>query len=178
MTAVPATPSPSLPRTRNDAFKERFSSGLWFSIIVAAVIHFVAFLAWPTLHAESWISASAPEPELVRIDEYDIPPPPDQPTQPKRPTPITADVSTDITIEKAIWDKFPPDLPPPPTAPRGTAGNRARGIRQGLHSATRSSAESTFSPATTKSAGSIFSAVLSFAFACRRTRTANRANAK
>ena len=111
MTAVPA---PSRP-TANDRLKERWPSFLWGSMTVAVAAHALVFALWPRATVAS--DGGRPEvPEIIRMDDIDIPEPPEILERPAPPVP-SADAPDDVVIAPfdSIWRE--PPLPTPPPEP-------------------------------------------------------------
>ena len=101
----------------NDRLKESFSSWFWGSILAAAVLHFLLMAFWPDMEAAD-VSYTATELEQVQVmNEFEIPPPPEQIARPAVPVLSTdVNISEDITIGEVTFDENPvSDLPPPPT---------------------------------------------------------------
>jgi periplasmic protein TonB len=106
--------------TANDRFKRGFGDWFWGSLIVATVIHFLAFAFWPQM---STADVSFTTDELMAIDippEIEIPPPPEQIVRPATPVVSAAQIDEDITIAPTTFESNPiENLPPPPSAGGG-----------------------------------------------------------
>lgn len=113
--AVPAEAGPIVVTTANDKFKRSFGAWFWGSMILATIVHFTIFAAWPEMTAEDVSFDTA---ELLAIElppEIEIPPPPEQIARPATPVIAAADISEDITIAPTTFEDNPvEDLPPPP----------------------------------------------------------------
>ena len=101
--------------TANDRFKRSFGAWFWGSMILATVVHFTIFAAWPEMTAED-VSYEAAELEAIELPpEIEIPPPPEAIARPATPVIATADIDEDITIAPTTFEDNPvEDLPPPP----------------------------------------------------------------
>ncbi|MQA89753.1 MAG: TonB family protein [Gemmatimonas sp.] len=101
----------------NDRLKNSFNNWFWGSVLAAAIIHFLAIAFFPEMTAED-VSIASEEMEQVEImNEFEIPPPPEQISRPAVPV-LSTDISIadDITIGEVTFDENPvSDLPPPPT---------------------------------------------------------------
>jgi protein TonB len=101
----------------NDRLKNSFNSWFWGALLAAAALHFGMLAFWPEMTAED---VSIVSEELTQVDvvqEFEIPPPPEQIARPAIPV-ISADIniSEDITIGEVTFNENPvSDLPPPPT---------------------------------------------------------------
>jgi len=101
----------------NDRLKNSFNTWFWGSLTAAAAIHFAALAFWPEMTAAD-ISIVSTELEQVEIiQEFEIPPPPEQIARPAVPVLSTnINISDDITIADVTFSENPvSDLPPPPT---------------------------------------------------------------
>jgi TonB family protein len=101
----------------NDRLKNSFNNWFWGAIVAASVLHFAAMALWPEMTAAD-VSIASEELEQVEIvQEFEIPPPPEQIARPAVPvlsTDIT--ISDEITIGEVTFQDNPvSDLPPPPT---------------------------------------------------------------
>jgi len=101
--------------TANERFKRSFGAWFWGSMILATVIHFTLFAAFPELTAED-VSINTEQLEAIELPpEIEIPPPPEAIARPATPVIATADISEDITIAPTTFEDNPvEDLPPPP----------------------------------------------------------------
>lgn len=110
-------PAPLGHPTANDRLKDRFNNWFWGAIAAAAILHFVLLAFFPDMEAAD---VSIQSDELEQIDlvqEFEIPPPPEQIQRPAVPV-LSTDVTIDedITIAEVTFDENPvTDLPPPPT---------------------------------------------------------------
>jgi protein TonB len=103
--------------TANDRLKNNFNNWFWGSILAAAVLHFALMAFWPDMEAAD-VSYTAEQLEQVElVQEFEIPPPPEQITRPAVPVLSTdVNISEDITIGEVTFEENPvSDLPPPPT---------------------------------------------------------------
>jgi len=101
----------------NDRLKNSFNNWFWGSLAVAALIHGAAIAFWPEMTAED-VSIVSEELEQVEIiQEFEIPPPPEQIARPAVPVLSTnVNISDEITIGEVTFQDNPvSDLPPPPT---------------------------------------------------------------
>ena len=101
----------------NDRLKAGFNNWFWGSIVAATVLHFLAMAFWPEMTAAdvSFVSEELEQVEIIQ--EFEIPPPPEQIVRPAVPV-ISTDVnlSQDITIGEVTFEENPvSELPPPPT---------------------------------------------------------------
>ncbi|MGD2121030.1 MAG: energy transducer TonB [Gemmatimonadota bacterium] len=101
--------------TANDRFKRSFGTWFWGSMILATVLHFVVFAAWPEMTAED-VSVVVAQLEAIELPpEIEIPPPPEAIARPATPVITTAQIDEDITIAPTTFEDNPvEDLPPPP----------------------------------------------------------------
>jgi periplasmic protein TonB len=101
----------------NDRLKNSFNSWFWGALLSAAVIHFAVLAFWPEMTAAD-VSIVSRELESVEImQEFEIPPPPEQIQRPAIPV-ISTDINIadDITISEVTFSENPvSDLPPPPS---------------------------------------------------------------
>lgn len=101
----------------NDRLKNSFSSWFWGSLAGAAALHFGLLAFWPDMEAAD-VSIVTQEIEQIEfIQEFEIPPPPEQIARPAIPVISTnINISDDITIGEVTFNENPVrDLPPPPT---------------------------------------------------------------
>jgi TonB family protein len=101
----------------NDRLKNSFNSWFWGSLVAAAAIHFLAIAFFPEFAAEDVSFTSEQLEQVEIIQEFEIPPPPEQIARPAVPVLSTdISISDDITIGEVTFDENPvSDLPPPPT---------------------------------------------------------------
>jgi protein TonB len=104
-----------LSNTANDRFKRSFGTWFWSSMILATVVHFTVFAAWPEMTAED-VSINTDEFEAIELPpEIEIPPPPEAIARPATPVIATASIDEDITIAPTTFEDNPvEELPPPP----------------------------------------------------------------
>lgn len=102
--------------TVNDRFKRTSPTWFWTGIILATTAHFVVIATWPELEAED-VSFEMDEIKSIEMPpEVEIPPPPQSIQRPAVPV-VSANISTDITIDETTFEANPvEDLPPPPMA--------------------------------------------------------------
>lgn len=101
----------------NDRLKGSFNTWFWGSLLAAAVVHFAVIAFFPEMTAAD-VSITSDELEQVEIlQEFEIPPPPEQIARPAVPVLSTnIDIADDITIGEVTFDENPvSDLPPPPS---------------------------------------------------------------
>jgi protein TonB len=104
-------------RSANDRLKSDFNNWFWAAIVAATVFHFVLLAFFPDMEAAD-VSYSSRELESVElVQEFEIPPPPEQIQRPAVPVLSTdVNIDEDITIAEVTFDENPvSDLPPPPT---------------------------------------------------------------
>lgn len=103
--------------TANDRLKNNFNNWFWGAIAAAAVLHFLIIAFFPDMEAAD-VSFSSRELESVEVvQEFEIPPPPEQIQRPAVPVLSTdVNIDEDITIAEVTFDENPvSELPPPPT---------------------------------------------------------------
>lgn len=108
------------PITANDIFKRRADTWLWKSLIAAAVIHFLAFSFGPRVSVAD-LASSADETSVISLPP-DVPLPPAPPDLQRPPAPvITADGPPDATLPEMTFERYHPDVlpPPPPSSGEG-----------------------------------------------------------
>lgn len=108
----------------NDRLKNGFNRWFWGSLLAAALAHFALIALFPEMTPEDMSIADQSIQQVEVIQEFEIPPPPEQIARPAVPV-ISTDIniSDDITIGEVTFDENPVnDLPPPPT---GTGVNIA-----------------------------------------------------
>jgi protein TonB len=101
----------------NDRLKNASNNWFWIGLLAATVLHFSLLAFWPEMEAAD-VSFTADQLEQVEVvQEFEIPPPPEQITRPAVPVLSTdVSISEDITIGEVTFDENPvSDLPPPPT---------------------------------------------------------------
>lgn len=113
---MPMPGAPMAP-TANDRLKRSFNDWFWGAMIAAAIIHLLMFMFWPNMEAVDVGIRSTEIQQVEVIQEFEIPPPPEQIQRPSIPI-ISTDVniSQDITIGEVTFEENPvSSLPPPPT---------------------------------------------------------------
>ncbi|MBT8487797.1 MAG: energy transducer TonB [Gemmatimonadetes bacterium] len=115
MAAAKAVPLNQDLDSRYQRLKDRFSSILWGSMILATIVHFAAFAYWPEIQAEDF-SFTADELTAVELPpEIEVPPPPKAIARPATPVIASTEVSEEITIAPTTFEENPVSaLPPPP----------------------------------------------------------------
>ncbi len=101
----------------NDRLKSTANSWFWGGLLLAVMLHFALMAFWPEMQAED-VSFTAEQIQQVDVvQEFEIPPPPEQISRPAVPVLSTnVNISEDITIGEVTFDENPvSDLPPPPT---------------------------------------------------------------
>lgn len=110
-------PIPYVEPAANDRLKQGFSNWFWGGIAIATLAHFAIFALWPEMQAAD-VSMQTQELQQIEVlQEFEIPPPPEQIVRPAVPV-LSTDVnlSEDITIGEVTFEENPvSDLPPPPT---------------------------------------------------------------
>lgn len=103
--------------TANDRLKNSFGDWFWRSVAIAAVIHFLVIAFFPDMEAVDMSIRSTEIQQVEVMQEFEIPPPPEQIQRPSIPILSTdVNISEDITIGEVTFDDNPvSDLPPPPT---------------------------------------------------------------
>ena len=101
----------------NDRLKNNFNNWFWGSIAGAALLHFLMLAFWPDMTAADVSIQSDQLQQIDLVQEFEIPPPPEQITRPAVPVLSTdVNISEDITIGEVTFSENPvSDLPPPPT---------------------------------------------------------------
>jgi TonB family protein len=101
----------------NDKLKQNFNNWFWGGLLAAALLHFAALAFWPEMVPEDVSIVSETIEQIEIIQEFEIPPPPEQIARPAVPVLSTnVNISEDITIGEVTFDENPvSDLPPPPT---------------------------------------------------------------
>jgi TonB family protein len=101
----------------NDRLKNSFNNWFWGSLLGAAAIHFLALAFWPEMTAADVSIVSTQMEQIELIQEFEIPPPPEQIQRPAVPVLSTdINIADDITIGEVTFDENPVGaLPPPPT---------------------------------------------------------------
>lgn len=101
----------------NDRLKNSFNTWFWGALLAAAVLHFVVLAFFPDMTAADVSIRSSEIEQIEVLQEFEIPPPPEQIQRPAIPV-ISTDINIadDITISEVTFDENPvSDLPPPPT---------------------------------------------------------------
>ena len=101
----------------NDRLKNGFNRWFWGSLLAAALAHFGLIALFPEMTPEDMSIADQSIQQIEVLQEFEIPPPPEQIARPAVPV-ISTDIniSDDITIGEVTFDENPvSDLPPPPT---------------------------------------------------------------
>jgi periplasmic protein TonB len=103
--------------TANDRLKNQFNDWFWYGITAAAVLHFLALAFWPDMTAVDMSIRSTEIQQVEVMQEFEIPPPPEQIQRPQIPVLSTdVNISEEITIGEVTFSENPvSDLPPPPT---------------------------------------------------------------
>jgi periplasmic protein TonB len=110
----------STQETANDRFKRGFGDTFWYSIVMAAMFHFVLFAFWPELTAADYSGRSDRMTAIELPPDIVIPQPPEQIARPASPVMSTADIPDDVTIPPMTFDAHPPEnLGAPPARSRG-----------------------------------------------------------
>lgn len=123
MTALNAAEGLRRAHTRNEAWKEGFQARFWLSMIVAVVLHFLIFAAFPTLRAADSSTLSS-KVEIIPIYEVDLPEPPEPITRPAVPSMGGPEVPPDLTIADNVGQGAFEAMPPPPPPSEGGAAVR------------------------------------------------------
>ncbi len=110
-------PAHSYPSTANDRLKNSFNDWFWGSLAAAAVLHFLVIAFFPDMTAVDMGIRSTEIQQVEVLQEFEIPPPPEQIQRPSIPILSTdVNISEDITIGEVTFSENPvSDLPPPPT---------------------------------------------------------------
>ncbi|MEX2584534.1 MAG: TonB family protein [Gemmatimonadota bacterium] len=110
-------PAPYVEPAANDRLKNSFNTWFYGAIVVAALLHFMALAFWPEMVAVDMSIASEELEQVEILQEFEIPPPPEQIARPAVPVLSTdINIADDITIGEVTFDENPvSDLPPPPT---------------------------------------------------------------
>jgi periplasmic protein TonB len=110
-------PGAQFPTTANDRLKNSFNDWFWGSLAAAAVIHFLIIAFFPDMQAQDVAIRSTEIQQVEVMQEFEIPPPPEQIQRPSIPILSTdVNISEDITIGEVTFNENPvSDLPPPPT---------------------------------------------------------------
>ena len=112
-----AAPAPYVQPTANDRLKRGFGNWFWGGIAAAALIHFAVMAFWPSMEAAD-VSINSEEIEQIEVvQEFEIPPPPEQIVRPAVPVmSMDVNISEDITIGEVTFEENPvSELPPPPS---------------------------------------------------------------
>src|SRR5690554_1484772 len=110
-------PLPYVEPAANDRLKQGFNSWFWGGIAAAAVAHFAIFAFWPQMEAADVSSQTTELQQIEVLQEFEIPPPPEQIVRPAVPVISTdVDLADDITIGEVTFEENPvSELPPPPS---------------------------------------------------------------
>lgn len=111
------SPAPFVQPTANDRLKEGFGNWFWGGIAAAAILHFALMAFWPNMEAADVSFASEEIEQIDVVQEFEIPPPPENIVRPAIPV-MSMDVtlSEDITIGDVTFEENPvSELPPPPS---------------------------------------------------------------
>ena len=102
----------------NDRLKATWSERLSAGLITAVAIHLGLFLAWPTtaVAARDYVDDV---PDIIRIDEFELPPAPEPIVRPARP--VVSDVAPEHepVFQVVDWDDVPEQGPPAPRSDEG-----------------------------------------------------------
>ena len=80
-----AAPAPYVQPTANDRLTRGFGNWFWGGIAAAALIHFAVMAFWPSMEAAD-VSINSEEIEQIEVvQEFEIPPPPEQIVRPAVP---------------------------------------------------------------------------------------------
>ena len=98
----------------NDRLKNSFGTWFWGSLLVATLLHFIIIAFYPEMTAQDVSIVSEQLEQVEIIQEFEIPPPPEQIARPAVPVLSTdINISEDITIGEVTFDENPvSDLPP------------------------------------------------------------------
>lgn len=112
-----AAPTTFVEPTANDRLKEGFGNWFWGGIAAAAIMHFLVMAFWPSMQAADVSIRSEEIQQIDVVQEFEIPPPPEQIIRPAVPVmSMDVNISEDITIGDVTFEENPvSDLPPPPT---------------------------------------------------------------
>lgn len=103
----------TLGKTANQRLKERFSSALGASMILAVLAHFMVLQFFPPLSVEDWRTTEAAETPLVQLNEIALPAPPERLATPAAPV-AAPDVDAAATIPLVEFSDAVRPPPPPP----------------------------------------------------------------
>lgn len=103
--------------TANDRLKNTFGDWFWGGIAAAAILHFALMALWPDMEAADVSIASQEIEQIDVVQEFEIPPPPEQIVRPAIPVmSMDVNLSEDITIGDVTFEENPvSELPPPPS---------------------------------------------------------------
>jgi TonB family protein len=109
----------------NDRLKSSFSSWFYGSLMVATLLHFAMIALWPQMEAETFTITESVIDQIELVQEFELPPPPQQISRPAIPVISTnINISDDITIGEVTFNENPvSELPPPPTGTGVATGN-------------------------------------------------------
>lgn len=112
-----AMPGPFGERSANDRLKNDFNNWFWAAIVAATVFHFLLLAFFPDMEAADVSFGNRELQSVEVVQEFEIPPPPEQIQRPAVPVLSTdVNIDEDITIAEVTFDENPvSDLPPPPT---------------------------------------------------------------
>jgi TonB family protein len=101
----------------NDKLKNSFNNWFWGALFAAAALHFALLALWPQMTAADVSIVSMEMEQVEIIQEFEIPPPPEQIQRPAIPIlSANINIADDITIGEVTFEENPvSDLPPPPT---------------------------------------------------------------
>lgn len=101
----------------NDRLKNAFGNWFWGGLAAATVLHFLILAFWPDMEAADVRMSSQEIEQIEVVQEFDIPPPPEQIARPAVPVmSMDVNISEDITIGEVTFEENPvSELPPPPT---------------------------------------------------------------
>jgi protein TonB len=114
--------------TAHDRFKRHTSTISWEALIIATIVHFLAFAFWPKIEVTD-VSYGVEELSMVELPpEVEIPPPPQSIARPAAPVIVTGrEVSPEVTIAMTTFEAQPSTaLPAPPTARAASKEELAR----------------------------------------------------
>lgn len=119
-----ASLSPAVAATANDRLKGRFGDHFWSSLALAALLHFLLFAFWPQLRAEDLSRQASTLEQLQVVEEFEIPPPPEEIARPAVPVlSPDIDLTDEFTIAPTTFEENPvADLPPPPLGRTNVSG--------------------------------------------------------
>lgn len=109
--------APYVEPTANDRLKSTFGNWFWGGIAAAALLHFLLIAFWPDMEAADVSINSSEIEQIDLVQEFEIPPPPEQIVRPAVPVmSMDVNLTEDITIGEVTFEENPvSELPPPPT---------------------------------------------------------------